>query len=678
MNDMKINDLSFQELMEFLDNGKMLTHPGVEQFLYRDIDTGDEVGLRTFLLNNPVILAKARHNIKVAAYQQINNPFRPYPSQKDVAKYMNGPLKIGYVNEHDGQLGIEPDDLCKIMLNMGRVGSGKSFFVKYLLHQASKLPNRNFNLIVCDPQKREYRGLIESCPTLQIIPPEKLKLNPFVIHPFLDQRQHIILLTDVLVSEAYLGATSRNFIIWLLKELYREVKNPNLHTLLRGVQSIRAKTKTYRMYDIYLAIENRLQAMLESEIFSCSQGIPLEVFQRRDVVLELDGHQDMVANFIIAFITRSLYLANVRQGLTDGKLRHLLVLEEARNLLQANRNVSDYGESAFNQDLTRIRAAGIGVVITTQEPKSISPTAHSLAFFKIAFPMNDGNDLDILQASQGLTDEQRAYMFEIDPCGIAIIRIAPYPKPLLLAIPHFPLEGYVDDGELISLQEEFQRELDSFIGEDTVCPDANDTTPINLSPSATHLAYVLGKNPFTRRSELMEVGRFTSAAEAERALDELVRNKLVSLEPYRTRGTKPAVYLVLTENALQFLNDPGPPGHGSYEHKLFQHLVAKWCTEAGMQTFIEGHTRGSTKAIDVLARSQGGRQTAYEITRNFGNLIDNITQDLQAGVDEVVVVTRGLKEQQEAINLVTQTTTLGADIEKVSFKTINEFSTDPA
>ena len=189
---------------------------------------------------------------------------------------------------------------------------------------------------------------------------------------------------------------------------------------------------------------------------------------------------------------------------------------------------------------------------------------------------------------------------------------------------------------------------------------------------------MLGRSPFTRRSELVEVGKFASAAEAERALEELSTKNLVLLEPYRTRGTKPAVYLVLTEKAMQFLNDPGPPGHGSYEHKLFQHLVAQWCAEMGMQAAVEGRTRGSTKAIDVLARTADGEQTAYEVTLHFQNLIENITQDLMAGVDEVIIVTRGLKEQQQANELVNQAPELEAHLNKVDYMTISDFSITPA
>lgn len=161
------------------------------------------------------------------------------------------------------------------------------------------------------------------------------------------------------------------------------------------------------MHEIYLNIENRLQAILESGVFDCQQGITTDIFQEQDLVIELDGLQDMVANYIIAFITRSLYLKNIKQGLIDASLRHLILIEEARTLLQAQRDISTFGESAFNQDLTRIRAAGIGTVITTQEPRSISPTVRSLAFTKIAFPLNDGADLDFVQKGWGLSKEQK-------------------------------------------------------------------------------------------------------------------------------------------------------------------------------------------------------------------------------------------------------------------------------
>ena len=544
--------------------------------------------------------------------------------------------------------------------------------LKIIIVRAGNLSSRQFNLLVFDPQKKEYRSLIRKLHSLKIITPNQLKINPLLVHPFHDIQRHVILVAEILVSEAYLGGTSRNVIIHLLFSLYKKYDQPTMLSLLLEIKKLKKyKSNTYRMNDLYLLLENRIEAFIESGIFSCQHGIPLEMYQKYDLVFELDGLQDMVKNFIVAFIVRSLYLANVARGKTDARLRHLIIIDEARTLLQANRDLSTFGESAINEDSSRVRATGIGGVYCTQEPRSVSPTIRSLAFTKIAFPLNDGADLDFVQEGWGLDKDQRDYIFKLPAHGQAVVRYGGYPKPFILAVPALEDELPVPDEELAQAMGPFWADLEQLVNAET--PSADTSVHDSIPALAAGLLHHFGVNPFRSLMEIYDLPDFNQKT-VNKAIDWLVNNGYLRQEGYKTGGRKPAQYFVLLQKALDYLGISSIPGKGGFEHKLYQHLVWQWLKDQGITANLEGRTRkNSQNLIDVLAGTAKQGYVAYEITLTMDNMAENILNDLASGVSEVVVVTKA-GETKKARSLAVKDPMLAMRLENVSFKSICDFS----
>jgi hypothetical protein len=124
----------FRELKE----GRMDDHLGAKHHMDRAIATGDASPFFRYLEKNPKIEKMARRNRKLAQYQKEINPFRPYPDTQTARKQFSGPLKLGYINEFDDMLGIFYDILCLLVFVIGRMGSGKSQLIKYMLCQILK------------------------------------------------------------------------------------------------------------------------------------------------------------------------------------------------------------------------------------------------------------------------------------------------------------------------------------------------------------------------------------------------------------------------------------------------------------------------------------------------------------------------------------------------------------
>ena len=110
--------------------------PQLAFMVRRYLVTGDPRQLESYLNAHPHILAAAGQNQRIVQYQQAENPFKPYPNPDEAAKSLSGPLRCGYVNGHNDLFGIHHDMLCRPLIVLGRVGSGKSVFIKYLLTQA--------------------------------------------------------------------------------------------------------------------------------------------------------------------------------------------------------------------------------------------------------------------------------------------------------------------------------------------------------------------------------------------------------------------------------------------------------------------------------------------------------------------------------------------------------------
>ena len=116
-----------------------------------------------------------------------------------------------------------------------------------------------------------------------------------------------------------------------------------------------------------------------------------------------------------------------------------------------------------------------------------------------------------------------------------------------------------------------------------------------------------------------------------------------------------------------------PKGKGSFEHLLYQDIIRQSLQKEGIEAQIEGKIKAGGKLIDVLAFSKEKGFLAYEVTLHFDNLISNITEDLQAGVSRVVIVTRDKKEIEKAKKMAEADPRLIKYLGRVSFETIDHF-----
>jgi len=677
---------SIMEIVEVLQWSGLDKQPLVAHAIDYGLKTGNWATLGDVLKKHPWILIMARNSINREGYQKAQNPFMPFPSEEEIARFLSaGELVLGYIDEKNNQLLIPYDTLCRPLINLGAPGGGKSTLAKFLLWQALTM-QQSFNALIPD-LKKEYRHLAAVTRNLKVIPSDRLSLNPLEVPSWQSPMDHLMAFAQVFVSENYLAGTSLNLLIELCQWLYQErgifdgsQDYPTLMDLFRLISKRVGSTKSFRFTDILLWLQNRLKPYILHPCFNVRRGIPFEVFQKENLVLELDtGFTDNMYNFVVATIVNQLFMHNKAHNLTGAKLRHWINVDEARVLFQPNRDLSTFGESIINVLISKTRDLGIGFLVSSQEPASISQTLHSLASTKIAFPLTDGDDLERIQKSFGLTEEQTAHIFKLPPFGQAIISYSGFERPLLLGAPWFRLKRKLDDQELEERMGRFWLSLEAKIHQAAESgPEAVETSrsvepAVVIPPDSAALLFFLSKYPFTKTAELTKAPGFGSPAQVNKARAWLVDNGYVAEESYRTSRTKPALYLVLQDKAKAYLKDDSLSGKGGFEHQLFQHVICEHLQGQGVQAKIEGRMGKSSKAVDVLGGSTKEGQVAYEVTLHFENLLANIHQDLAAGASEVVIVTRNRADLQKAMVLVAQDDSLAPHGEMISFRTIDEF-----
>jgi hypothetical protein len=528
--------------------------------------------------------------------------------------------------------------------------------------------------------KREYRDLAPIARYLKVLTPDHLRINPLQVPPWMTPQEYSMFFSEIFVKENWLAATSKNLILSALEELYRKrgiYEGSHNYPIMKDLYNLISyrleSDKSFRHRDLQLWNQNRLWPYCLSEVFNCRIGIPYEIWRTENLVIEMEkGFTDEMYRFFVSYVAGLNYTYNMEMGLIGTILRTLLPLDEGRILAAPHRDLSVFGESYFNQLTTKTAEFGVGYILASQETASFNQTLRSISYTKICFPLTDGSDKDFLQESFGLDDDQADYVFKLPRFGQAIVRYGGYEKPFLLAVPHFQIKKHLTDEDIEMRMAPFYREL-----KDAIRPAARPAAAVSIEsvpPVAAALLYFLGKNPFTKVSDMTAAPGFKSPEDVAKGLSWLETHGFVVREKYRTSKVgRRSVFAVITDKAYAYLGVKGPPGQGDTEHRLYQHLICEKQREEGESAEIEGRIKGNPKGIDVLTYSEEHGYRAFEVTIHFETLLSNIRQDLEAGASEVVIVTRDKKSLERAITIVRGDPSLTVHLERLTFKTIDAF-----
>lgn len=363
---------------------------------------------------------------------------------KDSKTYANGIINAGDIevgrlksSARGDTIGFSLRDLTKHMLVVGTPGSGKTTFSVSLLDRLWK--QHHIPFLVIEPAKNEYRALIQSIPDIQVFTPGKNFISPFVFNPFVPPKNVTLEGYKSVLKTAFAAAVTMST---PLDKIFEESVN-NCYSDFRWLDTYTTdnKGKIFNIQDFIKTFQETFDAIgytgdaknigraglvrLNSliNLFDNYHSIPIEDILTKPTIIELAAIENEEQKaLIIALLLLSILAYVNRNYLGEGKLRNVILLEEAHVLLDSDSKVSEgaadpcaIAKGLVKRMLAEIRSYGVGIVIADQSPRKVGTDVVALTNIKLAFRLVEREDKEILSDSTNMSEVQTQRLARLRP-----------------------------------------------------------------------------------------------------------------------------------------------------------------------------------------------------------------------------------------------------------------------
>lgn len=338
-------------------------------------------------------------------------------------------------------------DLCKHVMLSGVTGAGKTQTCQFVLRQLWE--EHAVPWMVIEPSiKREYRALLHapvgrdlSVYTVGDEAVNPLRLNPFQVPEGLHVQTHIDALGAVFTAAMAMVTPMPDVLRQAIEHVYAvrgwdlvsgrppatggpSVWTPTLGDLLEATRNLirRLGYSGEIRSNLEAGLVLRLQGLrvgARGRLLDCERSTPIERLLDRPVVLELASlGSDADKALVIGLLMLRLVEHRQVQGSGSGRLRHLLVIEEAHRLLSGPKAGGDIeaaeakGQAvqALCHLLAEVRAMGQGIAAVDQSPSALAPEMIKNTATKITHRVVAIEDRDALGGCMNLDDAQRRHL----------------------------------------------------------------------------------------------------------------------------------------------------------------------------------------------------------------------------------------------------------------------------
>jgi hypothetical protein len=438
-----------------------------------------------------------------------------------------------------------------------------------------------------------------------------------------------------------------------------------------------------------LSIIDKLESLcIELQpIVSCQRGFDVSRLykENRAINYMLDGLSVEYQNFfIVAEILRYAHYFKTHGPRND--LNMLFVFDETKGILgKANEKMF------IVKDLvSKIREWGIGLICADQIPSEISQFFFSNIGTLIMFRHSDGFDLQRLQYSSGLTNDQRLANYSLNP-GQAIIRTMRFKDLHKFTVPFTEVEKFIPREEVAILMAPRLEELNQDVialreasaeqsaiasGQEDRRQDKKPSPPPidqivhKLEPEEREFLECLAKD-FNRPSSEVYKELGFGESKGYRIKQRLVAKRYIcQLATNLGKGGKKATLLVPNPIAYEALGISLPSaGRGKALHKHLQQDLAAQAARQGYAARIE-ECIGSSEGPDIGLERKGLRiAVEVSVTSKPSTEAERIRKHLGAGYDWVILtfVNRRILEETKAL------ATSKPSAERVKFCLVSDF-----
>ena len=354
------------------------------------------------------------------------------------------PIRLGnYLDETSAETvpaNFEVQQLVKHGLIVGVPGSGKTTAMFNILYQLWAVPEeQRIPFIVLEPAKTEYRALM-TLPefkddilifTLGDETVSPFRFNPMEVPPGIKLETHISKLQACFVGafdmmdplpiilEKAIRATYEDF-GWYDDSVGGEenLVTPTLSDLCKKAEEIVRSSKwrgevQSNIEGSLLERLNTLRRGSKGKMLDTRTSIPMEDLMNKPVILELDSLNGDEKSLLMMFLLNYVYEYCKVQRKSGSPLKHMLLVEEAHNLIGAdgggsgNRgNPKEKTIELFVNMLAEMRALGQGILIADQLPTAIAPQAVKQTNVKVLMRVTAQDDREVIGNTMDLNEEQ--------------------------------------------------------------------------------------------------------------------------------------------------------------------------------------------------------------------------------------------------------------------------------
>jgi hypothetical protein len=338
------------------------------------------------------------------------------------------------------------DELCRHAFIAGVPGSGKTQTCQYILNQLWE--EHRVPWLVLEPSiKSEYRRLLASPVGRDVcvftvgdetgVP---FRLNPLEVQPGVHVQTHIDGLTSLFNASFAMVTPMPEVLSLALHRVYEErgwdlARGASSRGYGNGVQpTLSDLATTVRQlvtelgYDaevtgnLRAALQTRLSNLCvggKGLLFNGGESLPMSFLLSRPVVIEMASiGDDETKAFILGALLLRLAEHLQQVGLSDGKLRHVTLIEEAHRLLAAipETAAADVANSrgkavaTFCALLAEVRAFGEGIIVVDQIPAKLAPDAIKNTGLKIVHRLVAEDDRRLVGGSMNLSAAQERFL----------------------------------------------------------------------------------------------------------------------------------------------------------------------------------------------------------------------------------------------------------------------------
>ena len=343
-----------------------------------------------------------------------------------------GDVEVGRLKASfdDDIIGFNRKDINKHMLIVGVPGMGKTTYSIGLLHtlwDKYKLP-----FLVIEPAKSEYRAMIEVIPDIQIFTFGKNDVSPMPLNPFVPPKgvkikQYKSVLKTAFSAGVSMAEALSKLFEEAIDEIYSDYGWLDSDTIETGGEIFNIQDfaqcfkRTFERHGYVGEAKNvgtagLLRLVSMANLFGNYYSVPVSDLLSKPTIIELSEEKSFIMALILLNV--SAYIDNNYIG--DGKLKNIVLIEEAHNLLAT----SDSGEegsarpNAVAQELVKNmlaekRAQGLGIVIADQSPEKVTGDVIKLTNIKLGFNLVEKIDKEIFANSTNMDEKQTERMSQL-------------------------------------------------------------------------------------------------------------------------------------------------------------------------------------------------------------------------------------------------------------------------